>query len=215
MARCARPSSRDRVGVSPAAAAALQRLHLQRRLQPCRPAYMRQLRHRQQLFQQPQALAGPEQPPQAVDGAHAHQQRNDTPLRDEHSAQPRGQRHAVGDERRQVGQRELVGRHQRRLAPAVGFAAHHRQGRQALRREDVPGQQRQPGGHGSSRARGSAAAPRPTFCPPPTWRRPCPATPTATSRAARPGTSATQICQLKPIGANTSSSAWPSRPARL
>ena len=38
---------------------------------------------------------------------------------------------------------------------------------------------------------------------------------TATSRAARPGISAMQICQLKPIGANSGSSQWPIRPARL
>ncbi|MNN13637.1 hypothetical protein D3C81_1266750 [compost metagenome] len=39
--------------------------------------------------------------------------------------------------------------------------------------------------------------------------------PTATSRAARPGTSAMQICQLKPTGANTFCSAWPIMPAKL
>ena len=38
---------------------------------------------------------------------------------------------------------------------------------------------------------------------------------TATSRAAMPGTSAMLICQLKPIGAKTCSSARPSMPARL
>ena len=42
-----------------------------------------------------------------------------------------------------------------------------------------------------------------------------PSAPTATSRAARPGTSAIEICQLKPIGANTCCSAWPSMPAKL
>ena len=42
-----------------------------------------------------------------------------------------------------------------------------------------------------------------------------PSAPTATSRAAMPGTSAMQICQLKPIGANTNSSRWPMRPAKL
>ena len=38
---------------------------------------------------------------------------------------------------------------------------------------------------------------------------------TATSRAASPGTSAMQICQLKPSGANTVVIAWPMRPAKL
>ena len=38
---------------------------------------------------------------------------------------------------------------------------------------------------------------------------------TATSRAAMPGISAMQICQLKPIGANTAVIAWPMRPAKL
>src|ERR1700710_1300983 len=42
-----------------------------------------------------------------------------------------------------------------------------------------------------------------------------PSAPTATSRAARPGTSAIEICQLKPIGANTCSSACPIMPATL
>src|SRR5439155_23403881 len=42
-----------------------------------------------------------------------------------------------------------------------------------------------------------------------------PSAPTATSRAARPGTSAIEICQLKPIGANTCSRAWPIMPAML
>src|SRR5476651_2509308 len=42
-----------------------------------------------------------------------------------------------------------------------------------------------------------------------------PSAPTATSRAARPGTSAIEVCQLKPIGANTCCSAWPSQPAKL
>src|ERR1017187_1442080 len=42
-----------------------------------------------------------------------------------------------------------------------------------------------------------------------------PSAPTATSRAARPGTSAIEICQLKPIGANTCCSTWPSMPAKL
>ena len=42
-----------------------------------------------------------------------------------------------------------------------------------------------------------------------------PSAPTATSRAASPGTSAIEICQLKPIGANTCCSAWPSQPAML
>src|SRR5471030_2885054 len=42
-----------------------------------------------------------------------------------------------------------------------------------------------------------------------------PSAPTATSRAARPGTSAMQICQLKPIGANTYSRPRPRMPAML
>src|SRR5512139_1413003 len=42
-----------------------------------------------------------------------------------------------------------------------------------------------------------------------------PSAPTATSRAASPGTSASEICQLKPSGANTYSSARPIVPARL
>src|SRR5688500_10270569 len=42
-----------------------------------------------------------------------------------------------------------------------------------------------------------------------------PSAPTATSRAARPGTSAMEICQLKPMGANTFSSIAPSCPAKL
>src|SRR5258706_14551817 len=42
-----------------------------------------------------------------------------------------------------------------------------------------------------------------------------PSAPTATSRAARPGTSAIEICQLKPIGANTCCSPSPSMPATL
>src|SRR5881392_200254 len=42
-----------------------------------------------------------------------------------------------------------------------------------------------------------------------------PSAPTATSRAASPGTSAIEICQLKPIGRNTCSSSAPSWPAKL
>src|SRR2546423_15472381 len=42
-----------------------------------------------------------------------------------------------------------------------------------------------------------------------------PSAPTATSRAASPGTSAIEICQLKPIGANRCCSPWPSQPAML
>src|SRR4051812_15634610 len=38
---------------------------------------------------------------------------------------------------------------------------------------------------------------------------------TATSRAARPGTSAMLICQLKPMGASTSDNPCPSMPAKL
>src|ERR1700712_3615031 len=42
-----------------------------------------------------------------------------------------------------------------------------------------------------------------------------PSAPTATSRAAMPGTSAIEICQLKPMGAKMCSSPRPSIPARL
>src|SRR3954466_5157228 len=42
-----------------------------------------------------------------------------------------------------------------------------------------------------------------------------PSAPTATSRAARPGTSAIEICQLKPSGANRYWSIAPSLPAKL
>src|ERR1700690_649467 len=42
-----------------------------------------------------------------------------------------------------------------------------------------------------------------------------PSAPTATSRAASPGTSAMQICQLNPIGANNTASAAPRVPAML
>src|SRR3954467_3189176 len=42
-----------------------------------------------------------------------------------------------------------------------------------------------------------------------------PSAPTATSRAASPGASAIEICQLKPIGAKITSSARPRKPARL
>ena len=42
-----------------------------------------------------------------------------------------------------------------------------------------------------------------------------PRAPTATSRAARPGTSAIDICQLKPMGANTTASQAPKCPAIL
>src|SRR5690606_20319299 len=42
-----------------------------------------------------------------------------------------------------------------------------------------------------------------------------PSADTATSRAAMPGISAMQICQLKPIGANRGSMKWPMRPAKL
>src|SRR5580692_1369132 len=42
-----------------------------------------------------------------------------------------------------------------------------------------------------------------------------PKAPTATSRAARPGTSAIDICQLKPMGANTTASQAPKCPAML
>ncbi|MNT41123.1 hypothetical protein D3C72_1774760 [compost metagenome] len=42
-----------------------------------------------------------------------------------------------------------------------------------------------------------------------------PRAPTATSRAAMPGTSAMQICQLKPIGAKITSRPRPRMPARL
>src|SRR6476646_9970757 len=42
-----------------------------------------------------------------------------------------------------------------------------------------------------------------------------PSAPTATSRAAMPGTSAMQICQPKPIGAKITDSARPSMPATL
>src|SRR6185369_17710819 len=42
-----------------------------------------------------------------------------------------------------------------------------------------------------------------------------PSAATATSRAASPGTSAIEICQLKPMGANRYSRIAPSRPAKL
>ncbi len=42
-----------------------------------------------------------------------------------------------------------------------------------------------------------------------------PSAPTATSRAAMPGTSAIEICQLKPMGAKMCCSAPPILPARL
>jgi hypothetical protein len=42
-----------------------------------------------------------------------------------------------------------------------------------------------------------------------------PSAPTATSRAAMPGTSAMAICQLKPMGASTTSSQPPIWPAKL
>src|SRR3954466_804786 len=42
-----------------------------------------------------------------------------------------------------------------------------------------------------------------------------PSAATATSRAASPGTSAIEICQLNPIGAKTYSSSAPSCPAKL
>src|ERR1700738_895722 len=42
-----------------------------------------------------------------------------------------------------------------------------------------------------------------------------PSAPTATSRAAKPGINAIAICQLKPIGANTTCNRCPSCPARL
>src|ERR1700723_139164 len=42
-----------------------------------------------------------------------------------------------------------------------------------------------------------------------------PRAPTATSRAARPGTSAMDICQLKPMGLNSTASQAPRCPAML
>src|SRR5690242_6622433 len=42
-----------------------------------------------------------------------------------------------------------------------------------------------------------------------------PSAPTATSRAASPGTSAMEICQLKPMGANRCCKPLPSMPAML
>ena len=42
-----------------------------------------------------------------------------------------------------------------------------------------------------------------------------PKAPTATSRAAMPGTSAMEICQLNPMDANTNCKAWPKIPAKL
>ena len=53
---------------------------------------------------------------------------------------------AVGDEGREVGQREQVAGHDERIAPRIGFALDHRERRQALRREHVPGEQRTGGG---------------------------------------------------------------------
>src|SRR5271155_1864301 len=58
---------------------------------------------------------------------------------------------------------------------------------------------------------GRSAAPTP--CP--LIEYTVPSAPTTTSRAASPGTSATQICQLKPSGANTVCSARPRIPAAL
>ena len=51
------------------------------------------------------------------------------------------QRDAIGDERRQVRKREQVTRHGQRIEPGVRLAPGDREGGNALRREDVPGQQ--------------------------------------------------------------------------
>ena len=52
----------------------------------------------------------------------------------------------IGDERREIRQRQHVGEGDEHQAPAAGLAADHRQRRGALRREHVPGEQRQRGG---------------------------------------------------------------------
>ncbi len=54
-----------------------------------------------------------------------------------------------------------------------------------------------------------------TSSPEPASAYTVPSAPTATSRAAMPGTRAMQICQPKPIGSKITASARPSMPATL
>src|SRR5581483_3711807 len=61
----------------------------------------------------------------------------------------------------------------------------------------------------------SVVASAPVAPSPPPTAYTVPSAPTATSRAARPGISATLICQEKPMGLSSGCSAWPIMPAKL
>ena len=135
-----------------------------------------------------QAQSGRQQSPHAEDRAADDDQRHDEVLARSAPSQPppSGERDVVGDERRDVRQREQVAGHDQRIAPGVGFALHDRQGREALRREHVPGQQRRARSRGSSCARSRAPARR-RHRSAADIAYTVPSALTATSRAARPG----------------------------
>ena len=63
-----------------------------------------------------------------------------------HALAPQPQREPVRRPCCGIGQPEQVSRHDQRVAPRVGFTPHHGQGREALRRKNIPGQQRIGGG---------------------------------------------------------------------
>jgi hypothetical protein len=104
---------------------------------------------------------------------------------------------------------------QKALMEYLLLGRHGGQGGQALRRKHKPGQQRQRRGQRPAAARSAAQLRRAVSSPVADSAYTVPSAPTATSRAAMPGTSAMAICQLKPSGANSGSSAWPNWPARL
>jgi hypothetical protein len=67
-------------------------------------------------------------------------------------------RRVIDDERRKVGQRQHVTEQEGGPLPAVGFAPDDTQCRGALRREHIPGEERQGGGEAPVRGQGVAEA---------------------------------------------------------
>ena len=79
--------------------------------------------------------------PCGVDGGGSNDERNGQGLHE--SASRQRKRDAIGDERGQVGKQKQIARHDQRIAYRIGFTLHDRQRRNALRREHIPGEQRE------------------------------------------------------------------------
>ena len=130
------------------------------------------------------------------------------------SAESEGDGRPVGDARSGIGEREQIANHEQRPFPAIGLAPGDRDRRNALRREDEPGEEGERGRQLQRPCSRSLSDLRlASSSSPAVDRIDGPSAATATSRAAIAGISASAMSWLKPIGLTTTSIPSAIRPA--